>query len=476
MRPDTPHNYYFGGGATESFVTPVVGIILIVASLFVLFMRRKYIAAPFLMAAILVPGGQVVVLAGAHLMIFRILIFVAWLRIFWSAFLTRSDPFGIRLNSLDRAFVAWSFCNAIMYTILWGDVQVLINRMGFLYVSLGVYFMFRYLLRDREDVMRTIKTFAVLAVPIAVAMSIEHSTRRNMVAMVLGGGLQYAELRNGLIRAQGPFSHAIVAGTFGAMLLPLLVCLWREGKGNRLVAGLGILSVTAIAIASASSTPIMTYLVGVAGLCFWPFRKNMRAIRRGFVVSLVLLQLVMEAPVWFLIARLSALTGGTGWHRAELIDQFVRHLGEWWLIGTQNNASWGVDMWDSINAYVNAGVEGGLITFTLFICIFVYAFKRIGAARRLARNNLHDERLLWALGCCLFSNTVAFFGIVYFDQSVIAWYVLLAMISAMTALVIDSRKTQPKLECVPFVEESIGAGIGTLPASYSTSESLADRP
>jgi hypothetical protein len=41
-----------------------------------------------------------------------------------------------------------------------------------------------------------------------------------------------------------------------------------------------------------------------------------------------------------------------------------------------------------------------------------------------------DAFLVWAIGCCLFANTVAFFGIGYFDQSILAWYGLLAMISA----------------------------------------------
>src|SRR5690348_17378833 len=117
------------------------------------------------------------------------------------------------------------------------------------------------------------------------------------------------------------------------------------------------------------------------------------------------LQVCMKSPVWFLINRISALTGGTGWHRSELIDQFVRHFGDWWLIGTRDNASWGLDMWDSINAYVNAGVEGGLITFVLFLSLFICAYKMIGRARRRARHDRKNEILIWACGVALFANT-----------------------------------------------------------------------
>jgi hypothetical protein len=86
-------------------------------------------------------------------------------------------------------------------------------------------------------------------------------------------------------------------------------------------------------------------------------------------------------------------------------------------------------MWDSINAYVNAGVEGGLITFVLFLCLFATGYRTLGIARALSAGNEKDERLIWAIGSTLFANTVAFVGITYFDQSVMAWYALLAMIS-----------------------------------------------
>lgn len=443
MRPDgLEQNYYFGGGTADTFLTPAGMVILVLACLFILFLRRKYVIAPFLVASLFIPVGQVIVVAGAHLMIYRVLVLVLCCRIFWGKLIARQDPFSLRMNPLDKVFLAWALCNAIFYTVLWHDVGAFFNRLGFLYTALGVYFALRYVIRDREDLIRTIKALALAAVPIAVAMYIEHQTGNNVVSTVFGGVRTQAVMRGSSIRAQGPFQHSIVAGTFGAMLLPLFIGLWKEGRKHRLIAALGILSSGAITIASASSTPMMTLLTGIAAWALWPFRKKMRILRWGFVITLICLQFVMKAPVWFLIARMSSLTGGTGWHRAELIDQFIRHFGEWWLIGTQNNANWGLDMWDSINAFVNAGVEGGLVTFVFFVSIFVYAYKRLGIARRLAENDPPDEHLMWALGCCLFSNTVAFFGITYFDQSVIVWYALLVMISVGTTCIIQKEESE----------------------------------
>jgi len=146
-----------------------------------------------------------------------------------------------------------------------------------------------------------------------------------------------------------------------------------------------------------------------------------------------------------LIARTGGAMGGSGYHRAMLVDNFIRHFSEWWLIGTRNNAAWGYDMWDVDNAYVGAGVGGGLITFVLFVAILVYAYKRVSMSRKLIANCPRDASLVWALGASLFATTVGYFGIVFFDQSILIWYCLLAMISATATFAVKSRKSYPEL-------------------------------
>ena len=75
----------------------------------------------------------------------------------------------------------------------------------------------------------------------------------------------------------------------------------------------------------------------------------------------------MKAPVWMIIGHID-LTGGS-WadHRAYLIDLFIRHIGNWWLLGTNANLNWGWDMWDTANQYVEEGYGGGLAAFICFL-------------------------------------------------------------------------------------------------------------
>jgi len=436
-RYDMPENYYFGGGG-DTFITPLSLAGLLLAIFLVLWLPRRYVLVPVLAAGILLPFGITIVVAGLHFQALRLLLAAAWLR-----FAARRDLKFPRLNSVDKLFLLWAFSNAITFSILWGTLGALTNRLGFLWSTLGSYFLLRLLIRDKADMVLSIKVLAVLMVVIGSAMGFEHITRHNLFSIL--GAPPLANVRDGAIRATGPFAHAIIAGTIGAMLMPIFVGLWWQEKRNRLLMGLGIVAATMMAIASASSTPIMAYGAGVLALLLWPMRQHLRIFRWVALIAIISLHLLMKAPVWFLISRAGGGLGGSGYHRAMLIDNFVRHFGQWWLVGTQNNAGWGFDMWDVDNAYAAAGIGGGLITFVMFLAVLVYAFKRIGKSRRLAQKSRQSERLVWAIGASLFANAVGFFGIVYFDQSVLAWYCVLAMVSATATFLVDSKKPPTEL-------------------------------
>jgi hypothetical protein len=250
-------------------------------------------------------------------------------------------------------------------------------------------------------------------------------------------------MRNGSFRAQGTFAHSLCAGTFGATLLPLFIWLWKGGKA-KVTASLGIVASIAMAIASSTSTAILAYAAGIVGFCFWPLRGRMRWVRWGVIAIVVALNIVMKAPVWFVIGHFDVLGGSSSYERAHLIDNFIRNWPEWWLIGTSNNSNWGYDMWDLCNQYVAEGLSGGLITLVLFVMMISRSFSRIGISRRLATANRQAEWFLWALGVTLFSHVVGFLGISYFDQTKVSWYVLLAMISAATSEYLSPRGTAPR--------------------------------
>jgi hypothetical protein len=156
----------------------------------------------------------------------------------------------------------------------------------------------------------------------------------------------------------------------------------------------------------------------------------MRLIRWVIVITLVSLHVVMKAPVWHLISRIDLSGGSSSWHRYFLIDTCIRHFGDWWLVGTSSNGDWGWDMWDTANQYVADAYTGGLLGLIFFIAILVYGFKYVARAREAATDK-QQEVFFWALGATLFAYTVSFLGISLWDQSVVEWYMLLALIGAV---------------------------------------------
>jgi hypothetical protein len=436
----SPEHLKFGA-AGETMLHPVVLVALLVAIALILFLPRKYVVAPVLLMSFLVPLGQQLMAGGFHIQVIRIVLFASLIRMVASKRSPQNRRLGGGWDQLDRVFVAWAICRALAFILLFREGGAVANQAGVLLDSLGGYFVLRFLIQDREDIERTIKVLGFVVMILAAGMLNEHFRHLNAWGY-LGGARLIPEMREGSLRAQGPFAHPLLAGSFGATLLPLFVWLWIGGKSKSLAA-VGILASAVVAVMAASSTPILAYGAGIFGICMWPLRRQLKVLRWGIVAVLLLLQLVMKAPVWFLIAHVDLVGGSSGYHRARLIDLFIRNFFDWWLVGTNDNGSWGWDMWDTSNQFVQEGESGGLIAFVLFVTLIVICFKKIGNARRAAEGGT-QEWFYWLLGTTIFAHVVAFFGVTYFDQTRMLWFAVLSIVVAGTAAVtvIDPR---PKL-------------------------------
>lgn len=423
-------DHYFGGGSSQTTIAPPVLVAMLLAIALIWFLPRKYVFVPFLLVAILAPMENQIVVAGVHLFVLRIIILAGLCRVFVMKYISGRPVLAARWNKVDQFFFLWAICHACAGMLLWGEAQAAVNQIGFLWTNLGGYVLIRSLIQDEDDTRRAIITLAAIVFVISALMVQEQHAHRNLFGWI--GGSSVPEVRDGRIRSQGPFAHALLAGSFGATCVPLFVWLWHQAK-LKWMAAVGVVSSGVMAITAACSTPILACLAGILAVGTWPLRRNLRAIRWGLVSLLVLLELVMKAQVWFLIAHIDVTGSSSGYHRAMLIDTFVRHTGDWWLLGTKDAFNWGWDMWDTCNQFVQEGENGGLFTLVCFIAVIVFCFKRMGAALALRDSSNRKRWSIWFFGCALFANIVAFFGIAYFDQTQILWLLLLACIITATS-------------------------------------------
>jgi hypothetical protein len=475
-----PDRLKFGGGATQTFLNPAVLIVVLIAGVLLCVWPRKKALAVFLAAGLLIPVDQVLLIGPLHFYMLRLLLLFGIVRIIRAKASSKLSVFSRGINKIDISVILLTVFIAIDGIALFQVSGEVINQLGNLYTVFGLYFLLRSLIRDEEDVVRAIQTLAWVAAVIAVVMSYELATGHNPYAL-LGGARasNYASLaaRADRFRAQGPFSHSILAGTFGAVLVPLFVGLWWRARRYRTIAIVGILASIVITFASNSSTPVLGGAAGVLALCLWPARRWMRAIRWGIVAMLIALHLVMKGPVWSLIEKIDVTGASSSWHRYMLVDQCIRHFGDWWLFGIKDTSVWGWDMWDTANQYVSVCENSGLIPFLLFVAALVYGFKYLGRARLAAGQDKKKALFIWALGSALFANAVAFFGISYFDQTMVAWYGLLAMIPA--AMVVRPKRELSQVGVPSGADERVAqatdetAGLGTTEAE-NTFHSLAD--
>ena len=145
------------------------------------------------------------------------------------------------------------------------------------------------------------------------------------------------------------------------------------------------------------------------------------------------------------MTKLNAM-GGSAYHRAKLIDNFLAHIGDWWLVGTGSSEGWGFLTEDVANQFLYIGSAGGILGIILYLWIFVVAFKRIGYSLQMPSAPVYCKFLLWALGSILVAHLITFLGTAYWDQMRFILYLHFAMTASTTSLINASYPPEDHFE------------------------------
>lgn len=408
-------------------MTPLASVLLAAASAALLFGRRQWSAAVFVWACCILGYGEGLELGGSSFWLLRLVVLVGLIKV---ALIGPRMPGGLcPVDYLVLLFGVWMLCSSMFHADPWAD---LITKAGNLWEIWGVYFVFRRLSSEMPSFTHFVWLHAIVFVPVALFMAIECVTLYNYFGH-LGLGHWVPQIRDGRPRAYGPFQHPILAGTIGGASFPLFVGLIVRSR--RVIGWIGACAALTMVMASASSGPIVAWTGGVAAVCFWPLRRHMRLVRWVIVAAYVVLDMVMVAPAYYLMARIDLTGSSSGWHRAALIEAAINHFNEWWFAGTDytrhwmpTGVTWSPNHTDITNHYLHYGVVGGVLLVVLFVLILAYGFKYLGVLiKRASSDGFRREFTLWCVGSCLFAHAFAFLSVRYYDQSLAFVFSLLAL-------------------------------------------------
>jgi len=411
-------------------LTPVGAFLICVFAILVIVLPKKYSALPFYLSIFFMASGEQIQIAGFSFFGYRLVLLVAAVRI-----ISRGE---IKNYSLERH--EWIFILSFVWTAFAAgyrvhSVNTMLNACSSGFDAVFTYLYARSTYSGSEQVKHAGMVFVAIMLPFCVLLFAESLTNHDYFS-VLRGVSEYPTIRNGKIRAAGPFSHAILAGTAVALHMPFALQLFKDKK---VYGALGILAILITVKACNSSGPIMTLLFTLIGMGLWFRRERVYIYRQRFYILVVILEiyrLFKHGHVWDYIGRIDLTGSSTGAYRSELITSWLSHFNEWWAIGTEftrhwmaTGVPWSPNHTDITDHYIAVTVNGGLFPLVVFVYMIYRSFKKIGDCLKLAESD--EEKLnYWVLGSILFANTCTFISVAYFDQTILLYFYLLGIIAA----------------------------------------------
>jgi len=394
-----------------------INIALLLGAL-TLLLPLRYFLAPYIVAACFIPADQRIIIADLDFTVLRILVVVGVIRL-----CLKGEIKNIKWNRFDKLVLVWVVVGAIIYVLQWKSISGLIFKCGILFDVLGLYWLFRQNIRSWDDIDFAIKILALCALITVPFVAYEWVTGSNPFAIL---GRVCTEIRGDRFRCAASFPHSIMLGLFWCTLMPIFLGLARIKRHNILYWAASGASIF-IVCSTGSSTPLGTLAVILILLTLFRYRCYGRHITYGLCGLLFVLHIIMKAPVWHLIARANLISGSTGWHRYNLIDQAVNHFWEWALLGTRSTGHWGWGLDDVTNHYILEGVRGGFITLVLFIILLILAVKTMG---RYSLQQIPEGQkwLAWCMCISILGHCISFIGVSYFGQIMMLLYLTFSMV------------------------------------------------
>jgi hypothetical protein len=410
----------------------VSGSILLVLLSVVVLAPRRWAFVGMTAGVFFLSQAHFIMMGGVQITPLRFLEAAGFLRV-----IARGELSWRRLCGLDWILLVTYNYTALVWLLREADYG---RPLSLAFDATLCYLTFRALIRGVDDVRWFLEAFAALLVPFTILVVYERFTNHSGFAAV--GAAISGDFRKGVLRCQGIFRHPVLLGSVAAAFFALYVSLLL-GKARRAVASLGCILCLILVVLSNSGGPLTSTAAACGGWAAWVCRRRMWWVRTAAFCLLTAISLVMKDSIWYLPFKISKVVGGTGYHRAVIMEKAWAEIGKWWLAGMpiQETASWmpyvlfygGSDI---TNHYLLFGIHGGVMALLLFIGILVVAFRSLGRTLLLMRSSgmgRAGEYIVWGLGVALFVHSVSWIGVAYFDQSSAVWLLHVALVASVVA-------------------------------------------
>ena len=314
--------------------------------------------------------------------------------------------------------------------------QAFENRAGYLMDTVLAYTVVRLVITDYAKIVKIIKIVSILLVPLAIIGVIEALTGIRPFGMLLERSEMFSYLSNygtrwGLSRAFGPFSHSILFGCTFGLFLPLTYYLRNISGSWRHYAVILSLFTVAGAMSSMSSGPWVMLGIVFVCLAMEKSKKWIKSIIIFMIISLILVEIISNRPFYHVIASYANPLGGSGWHRAKLIDLAIEHFDEWWLVGYgAEDPGWGQTLGmaktDITNEFILAAVRYGIWGFAALCTILTVVFQyMIHIYKKTTSRAI--KSLAWAFGSVFIALIVCWMSVSFYGQLIPLFYCVLGL-------------------------------------------------
>jgi len=408
--------------------------VALAGSILVLLLHPAYALAAYIAALIWYPDYLRTTIGTLDISVGRIVVAVLLLRCLCNSQLRRNFVWS-RLDT-------WVTLSMVIYVGIFCITRplsaALENQGGFLMDTWLSYITVRLILTDKAALISFIKAASVPLAALAILGVVESVTHWQPFAPLFRFcpwqapvGEVEEQLRWGLTRAAGPFSHSIMFGDCFVMFLPLIWSLRHQrGYWQTLAYVLSAMAIVG-AISSMSSGPWVAVMVAIFCLAIERYKHWVRLILITLVLACILIQVVSNRPFYRVLADHLNFVGGDWWQRADLIDAAIEDFGQWWLAGYGGRdpgwgARTGMQVTDVNNEFILKGVRYGILGIIVLCAVLVTVFR--GLSRALKQTT--DPQLTsiyWSLGSVLSAVIVAWMGVCFFGQLPALFYSVLGI-------------------------------------------------